>query len=130
MSETADNQAKLAKAMSEEQLVNHIIAASQSLGYLVAHFRPAKTEKGWRTAMQGDVGFPDLVMANGKVIIFAECKRWDPKAKVADEQERWLRMVDVTAGHGILGLVWVYVWRPTNWLDGTIERILMEGRER
>ncbi len=29
----------------------------------IAHFRPAKTEKGWRTPMTGDVGFPDLVIA-------------------------------------------------------------------
>jgi len=54
---------QLARAMTEQQLLDAIVQAAKLHGWMVAHFRPALTAKGWRTPMQGDPGFPDLVLA-------------------------------------------------------------------
>lgn len=49
------------------------------LGWLHVHFRPAKTERGWRTPGSGELleGWPDLVLvrARDRRLIFAELKR-------------------------------------------------------
>jgi hypothetical protein len=49
--------------VSERELQDWIVAAARLLGWRVAHFRPAWTEKGWRTAGSYDAqGWPDLVL--------------------------------------------------------------------
>jgi hypothetical protein len=40
--------------MSETDLQRTIIDACKIYGFKVSHFRPAKTERGWRTPVQGD----------------------------------------------------------------------------
>ena len=60
------------------------------LGWKVAHFRPAQTTRGWRTAVQGDgKGFPDNVCLN----VRQQRKVWvELKAegkKLSPEQEEW-----------------------------------------
>ena len=47
--------------MNEAQFTARVIDTARPYGWLVTHFRPAKTEKGWRTPLQGDSGFVDLV---------------------------------------------------------------------
>ena len=109
----------MAKAMSEDELLSCVVDLARLLGYRVAHFRPARTSKGWRTAMQGDSGWPDLVMADGKRVIFAELKAEGKKPTQA--QWDWLAALD--AG-GIVSPVEVHVWLPSQWLNGEIERCL------
>lgn len=127
----------LDKAMTETELGNVIIDYAQMSGWLIIHHRPARTKQGWRTAMQGNAGFPDLVLARRQRVIFAELKTMgkDPDAN----QTVWLRaigapqqsengesMVDVEVsglnlGHlEHIGLV----WRPSDWSSGLIRRIL------
>jgi hypothetical protein len=60
--------------MTETQFTDRVIQTATLFGWLVCHFRPARTERGWRTAIQGDSGFPDLVMARGGVVLFRELK--------------------------------------------------------
>ncbi len=88
-------------AWSERQFLDAVIEAASASGWLVAHFRPAQTEKGWRTPMQGHPGFPDLVLARDGVVIFAELK--SEKGRVSAEQQKW-----IAATHG-------YLWRPSDW---------------
>lgn len=60
--------------MNEADLQRAVIDLAKLRRWRVAHFRPARTEKGWRTPMTGHVGFPDLVLARDGKVIFAELK--------------------------------------------------------
>ena len=65
-----------------------VIDIARTFGWRVAHFRPAVTSKGWRTAVAADgKGYPDLSLARDRVV-FIECKR--EKGGLADEQRRWV----------------------------------------
>lgn len=78
------------------------------LGWRVAHFRPAQTKRGWRTAVAGDgAGFPDLVLVHRakERVIFAELK--SQRGKLAPEQVEW-REALLAAG------VEYYCWRPAD----------------
>ena len=102
----------MAKAMSEDELLSCVIDLARALGYRVAHFRPARTAKGWRTAMQGDPGWPDLVMAKDGRVIFAELK--SQRGRMSHEQ--WVWFAALASG--------CYLWRPSDWLSGEVELIL------
>jgi len=76
-------------------------------GWRTAHFRPAKTAKGWRTAVSGDgKGFPDLVLVRGTRLLFVELKMW--RNTPSSEQESWLRTLRQTFAE-------VYLWYPSDW---------------
>lgn len=92
--------------MSEAQFTAAVIDFAQYKGWLVAHFRPARTTRGWRTPVQGDKGFPDLVLARDGRVIFAELKVG--KNKMSVEQERWST-----------ALPEMYLWHPAD-LRGAI----------
>lgn len=77
----------LTKAMTEADLQRAIIDAAKLYGWRVAHFRSARTEKGWRTPVEGDAGFPDLVLARGGKVLFMECK--SEKGRQTQEQAEW-----------------------------------------
>jgi len=50
---------------TEAQMTRAILQAARIFHWRVAHFRPALTKHGWRTAVQGDgAGFPDLIMVH------------------------------------------------------------------
>jgi hypothetical protein len=105
--------------ISEAELTSAIVECAKFFGYRVAHFRPARTRHGWRTPMQGDVGFPDLVMAGFGRLIFVELK--SGKGRVAVDQAQWLGLLRDAGCE-------VYVWRPDDWMAGDVERVL-RGRE-
>ncbi len=70
------------------------------------HFRPARTEKGWRTPLSGHKGFLDYIaVKSGRLLIF-ELK--SDTGKVSPEQQCWLDELDRT-------LIPVFVWRPRDW---------------
>lgn len=77
----------LARAMTEAELQSAIIAAAKLLGWRVCHFRAAKTERGWRTPIEGDAGFPDLVLARRMRVLFLECK--SDKGRLSPDQSAW-----------------------------------------
>ena len=102
--------------MSERELQDAVIDCAQRLGWRCAHFRPARTKDGWRTAVSADgKGFPDLVMFRGGRQIAAELKREDGKLTL--EQLEWLIAFE-TAGAEIR------VWFPHDLSSGEIERVL------
>jgi len=74
---------------SETELVTTAIALARSLGWeRVAHFRPARTAKGWRTPVEGDKGFPDLVLVRERVVWIEAKVRGE---KPSPDQWLWLQ---------------------------------------
>jgi VRR-NUC domain len=103
--------------VSERELEQAVIDCARLLGWLVAHFRPAETRRGWRTAVAGDgKGFPDLVLVHPlHGVLWRELK--DARGKVSTEQAIWLSRLEVAGENAA-------VWRPADWLSGRIEREL------
>ena len=104
----------------EGGLLNWVLTTAQMYGWKRAHFRPAKTAKGWRTPVQGDgAGFPDLVFVRGTRLIVAELKagRTPSENKPRADQQAWL-----DAFAGVPGIE-VYVWTtrtPEAEIDGAL----------
>ena len=108
--------------MREADLQDAIIEMAGFLGWMVAHFRPARTDKGWRTPVSADgKGFPDLVMVHPvqRRLLFAELKA--EKGKLSPEQQAWIGALSRVTP---LGMAELYVWFPTDWTSGEIERCL------
>ena len=107
--------------MSEADLLAVVIELAQRLGWLVAHQRPAMTRRGWRTAIQGDAGFPDLILVRGATdrlpssLLAVELK--SDRGKTTAEQDEWLRVLGICGARSM-------VWRPSDWASGEIERWL------
>lgn len=90
--------------LSEADFQRRLIDTAKLAGFMVAHFRPALTRSGrWATPMQGDKGFPDLVLAKDGRVLVAELKT--DVGRTSAEQRAWLAAL---GGHGRL-------WRPANW---------------
>lgn len=103
-----------ASQITEEAFMKQVVQLAQLRGWRVAHFRAARTMKGWRTPGQFQAkGFPDLVLVRDRVIV-AELKR-TAKDEPSAEQLEWLRAFD---GAGVEN----YLWTPGDWVE--IERIL------
>jgi hypothetical protein len=74
---------------TEREHQDAIVDACRLLGYRVTHFRPARDRHGrWHTAVQGDPGFPDLVIAGHGHLVMVELKR-HPNRPTPDQQA-WL----------------------------------------
>ena len=67
----------LGKYMTEAQFTDTVVKLAQFNGWRAVHFRPARTKEGWRTAMIGDRGFVDVVLARGGVVLHVELKKQD-----------------------------------------------------
>lgn len=111
--------------MSEQQLMDCVVGTkahpglARVMGWRIAHFRPAMTSRGMRTAVSADgAGFPDLVMIRPPRLLIVELK--SAVGIVSDEQRAWLG--DFADLHAMC--VDVCVWRPAQWYDGTIQRVL------
>ena len=93
---------------TEAEFQTLVIDYAHLMKWRVAHFRPAQTGKGWRTAMEGDPGFPDLVLARNGVVILAELK--SEKGQLSASQLQWSIVADAL------------VWRPSDWVE--VQKIL------
>ena len=109
-------QEQLARSMPESELQQSVISLAKVQGWLVAHFRPGMTKRGnWITPVQGDgAGFPDLVLAKDRVL-YVELKT--ELGKLTASQTMWMSALK-HAGEN------TFVWRPSQWMDGTIAREL------
>ena len=97
--------------ISENEFQDQIMELAGLLGWHTAHFRPAMTKHGWRTAVSGEgKGFPDTILVRDRVI-FCELKR--QSGTLSEEQEWW--------GEWLLaaGQEW-YCWKPSDF-DAAVE---------
>src|SRR5262249_16551074 len=114
--------------MDERDLQNTICDPERGIaklyGWLVMHQRPARTAKGWRTAIQGDAGFPDLVLVRpGRLLrarpprlLFVELKA--KRGRLTDGQRQWMEaLVQIP-------FVEVLTWTPDDLTSGRIEKAL------
>lgn len=93
--------------MSEAEFTTTVIDLAKWHKWKVAHFRPAQMRSGrWATAMQGDIGYPDLTLARDGVVMFAELK--SDTGRMRKDQLEWAEAIGATC----------HVWRPRD-----IERI-------
>jgi hypothetical protein len=63
---------------TEAQCQRTAVDAARLGGWMIYHNRPAQNSAGrWRTALQGDQGFPDLVLVHptARLVWFVELKR-------------------------------------------------------
>ncbi len=101
--------------MTEAEWQRRVIDLAQFLGWRVAHFRPARTATGWRTAVEADgVGYPDLTAVRGGRLLFAELK--SESGRVTTTQKEWLSELSSVPG------LEVYLWRPSDW--PVVQRVL------
>lgn len=84
--------------MTETQLQQRVIDTAKVLGWRVAHIRPARTDKGWRTPYQGHAGLPDLILARGSRVLLVELKT--DAGKVSLDQRSWLEAAGVERRFG------------------------------
>jgi len=74
--------------VTEAEFQRIVIDMAHLFGWRVAHFRPARTARGWRTPVAADgKGFPDLVLAKAGRVIFAELKT--DTGRLSDDQQAW-----------------------------------------
>ena len=91
--------------INERQFQAAVVELAKWQGWTVFHPLPAQNERGqWRTATQGDIGFPDLVLVHPeRGVIFAELKT--AIGKLSDAQNDWLMCLHAAGAEA-------YVWRP------------------
>lgn len=106
MVSSADYRQMLAKSIPEEALQEQVRQMAVTLGWLYYHTHNSR---------HSPAGFPDCVLLKEERLVFAELKRWDKFP--TQPQVIWLDALGKVSQE-------VYVWRPQDLLDGTIERIL------
>lgn len=90
-------------ALTEKAFQAQVIELAQLAGWLVMHTRSVQQFDGrWLTPLQGDPGYPDLTLAKGGRVVFAELKVG--RNKLTADQVLWL---DALPGS--------VVWRPDDW---------------
>lgn len=120
--DASKNQRQVALAMSEADLQQSIIVLAHAFGYRIAHFRSVQVTKKdgstfWQTPVAADgEGWPDLILARPGRLIAVECKK--QREKPRPNQVAWAELLLSTKR------IEVYIFRPSDWLDGTVEALL------
>ncbi|MDD3102552.1 MAG: hypothetical protein PHE59_05405 [Patescibacteria group bacterium] len=92
--------------ITHEELDRLFLKIAHGFGWKAAHFRPAKTAKGWRTPVAGDgKGFLDWLLVKDRVLAI-ELKTQDDQLR--PEQKEW---VGTWEGAGVE----VHVFWPKDW---------------
>jgi len=101
--------------ITEAEFQRQLIDLASMLGWSWGHFRPAKTNRGWRVPVSGPLGagWPDLVLVREDRLIFAELKR-SRKHPPSPDQRFVLELLK--------GVAETYLWTPDD-LD-EIARVL------
>lgn len=111
---------QLAQAMTEDDLKGAVLAEAALRGWLVHHDRPARSRRGgedrYSTPIEGDAGFADLVLVHHRHgVLFRELK--SQRGTLDEDQRVWLAALSDAHAD-------VAVWRPNDWIEGTIGRQL------
>lgn len=125
----------MAKGISETAFASQVEDLLKIYGWRWTHFRPAWSNKGYRTPIKGHKGFPDYCAVRPPRLLFAELK--DEYSKPTPEQDGWLddlrecvrvitlEPIDVRTGRSYKGKDYgklvpsleVYLWRPSQIKD-------------
>ena len=100
----------LVRQMSETELQAAILSLATPLGW--SHYHTFN-------AYRSDFGWPDLVLCNPPQLIFVELKRQGGKLTLT--QLEWKARLEESGQH-------YYVWRPSEWFSGEIEKILVKRK--
>lgn len=94
--------------VTEASFQSAVIDLARRTGWKVMHTRPALNRSGrWSTPLQGDSGFPDLVLAHAsRGVLFVELKT--NRGRVSPEQSEWLNTLTDAGATAV-------VWRPCDW---------------
>ena len=117
----------LDQAISEEAFQRQVVQLAHLYGWRVHATRPAWTKKGWKTPIQGDKGFPDLVLVKGGRLILAELKKED--GHLTQSQGEWLvalKGVSLPGDPDGPRSFRYFVWWPSDW--ETIVAVLRDER--
>lgn len=102
------------KLATETDFLNQVVELAKLCGWKVHHARPAWTVKGYRTPIQGDAGFPDLVLCRPPYIILAELK--SETGTLSPAQREWIAALELCKGASVYEPnVGIRVWRPSQW---------------
>ena len=89
---------------TEAECQRTIIDAARLAGWRVHAERTSRTASGgYATAIQGDPGFPDLVLVKGRHLLFVELKR-DKTGRIGPGQQDW---IDALGGCAYATILWV-----------------------
>ena len=102
-------------ALTEAEFQEQVIDLARLLGWRVAHFRAARTLRGWQTPVAGDgKGFVDLVLARDRVM-FVELK--SDTGWLSEHQREWMIALRAAGAE-------VHVWKPALWpeVEATLRR--------
>ena len=102
---------RAASEMSEtKELQPWVMDMAQGAGWLCYHTHDSRRSEG---------GFPDIIAVRGTRCLAVELKvQSASKGKVSEKQEAWLQVLSQVPG------IECHVWRPMDWLDGTIREAL------
>ena len=95
------------RPISEEILLQQVRAVARKYSYLAYHTRDSR---------RSDKGFPDLVLSDGRRLLFIECK--SQQGKLTGDQAQWLNLLAHT------GKCETYIIRPSDL--ASLERLFTE----
>lgn len=99
--------------MSEDQLQACVIEYAELRKWLWWHDQDSR---------RNPAGLPDLILVRSGRLVFAELKATG--GRIRDRQRDWLTQLELVARGNSDGAVQVFVWRPLDWINGTIRRVL------
>ena len=107
----------VATSISEKALLATVLELGEAYGWMVYHVMDT-----FPAARVTARGFPDLTMIRpeGGTLLFIELK--SEKGRLSPEQKRYRDALSNCEG------CHYYLWRPSDLLDGTIEKHMKEGR--
>lgn len=107
---TVVDRQKAAQALrvSEKDWQVWVIDVAKTYGWLVHHVRPARKADGsWSTPLQGDKGFPDLVLCHPKRGQFILVELKSDSGHLTPDQESWFYALAIAGCQAA-------VWRPAD----------------
>jgi hypothetical protein len=98
---------RLRPVTTERAFTARVVELALLHGWHVTHFRASRTCRGWRTAILGLPGYPDLTLCHPRLgLVFAELKT--EHGAITPGQAGWIAVLR-DAGQR------AYVWRPGDW---------------
>lgn len=94
---------------SETEFQVAIVRLARQMGYLVHAERPARTQHGWATPIQGVAGWPDIALIHPERHVLHLWEAKTERGRLRPEQAAWLAALATCPG------VDARVVRPSDW---------------